>query len=289
MNRLVLFAAVCGGALAATGAQAVTVLDTSLPLVNATNGSGTAVTTVTPGVGVTTTTTGPGGSGNRVSATFAPLQWQQRNVGAGGTVGITTNYARSGNGSAYFAGVDGNSKADLEYYFTSGLSLATVTASYDWLRDGGSTNNNLQQAAFRFFVDQDGNLGTSTDRGYMVYEWTYNNPGPAPTDTWVTANIDASAFLWTTGGLLDAFNVFNRDLSGWRALMPNATVLGLSVGTGSGWNGVYEGAVDNVSYRVGSGPATTFNFEVTEVSEPAALALFGIGLAGLIGLRRRRG
>jgi len=45
--------------------------------------------------------------------------------------------------------------------------------------------------------------------------------------------------------------------------------------------------VDNISYRFGSGPLVTTNFEV--VPEPTTMALFGLGLLGAAGglLRRK--
>jgi hypothetical protein len=67
----------------------------------------------------------------------------------------------------------------------------------------------------------------------------------------------------------------------------NATLFVISVnaGIGSGWNGTFKGAVDNITFGF-NGTYTTYNFEV--VPEPASMVALGSGLIGLLGLRRRK-
>lgn len=278
------------GAASAAQAAPTTVYDTDLPLVNATVGLGTATTTSVAGVGVTTTTAGPGGGANRVSAPLAADQWQQRNVGGGGTVGITTAYANAGNGSAFFAGTSGDSKADLELYFSAPVTLASVTGlSYDWYTDSSSTNPPGQHVALRMYVDADGNLATSNDRGYLVYEQIYNLADAAGEDQWIDAQISGATKLWSTGGLPNTFT-YQTSLSQWQASLTGATVLGLSIGSGSGWNGSFVGAADNVTLQRGTQPELSWNFEVAPnaVPEPGSLALVALALGGLAVARRRR-
>ncbi|BCW99847.1 MAG: hypothetical protein KatS3mg024_2674 [Armatimonadota bacterium] len=152
---------------------------------------------VTSPVGVYTEP-GPTSSGDP----FAFEQWLRINVRNGGSVGITGTYPRSGNGSMWLSG-PANAKADAEYYFNLNASylLSDVSAfSYDWYRSSSSTALAHLHPALRLFVDRDGNLLTSNDRGYLVYERAYNpNTSPVPTDQWVTDDA-INAKLWSTGG-----------------------------------------------------------------------------------------
>ncbi len=225
---------------------------------------------------------------------FAFDQWLRTNVRNSGSVGITGAYPRSGNGSMWMSG-PANAKADAEYYFNLNASylLSNVTAfSYDWYRSSSSTAAAHYHPSLRLFVDKDGDLSTSTDRGYLVFERAYNpSVSPVPTDQWVTDNA-LGAYLWSTGGLPDPFSVYNRTLSDWASLMPNARVLGISSGIGSGWDGSFDGAVDNITIGFGS-TVTTYNFElaaVTPIPEPVFFqmgALMGLSGLGLLRLRRK--
>jgi|DewCreStandDraft_4_1066084.scaffolds.fasta_scaffold32753_2 hypothetical protein len=229
-----------------------------------------------------------------VNDPFAFDQWLRRNVKNGGSVGITGTYPRSGNGSMWMSG-PANAKADAEYYFNLNASylLSNVTAfSYDWYRSSSSTAASHYHPALRLFVDGDGNLLTTSDRGYLVFERAYNpSVSPVPTDQWVTDNA-LGANLWATGGLPGAFNVYNRTLADWAGLLPNARVLGISAGIGSGWNGTFDGAVDNITIGFGSS-VTTYNFELAAaapIPEPVFFqmgALMGLSGLGLLRLRRR--
>lgn len=255
---------------------------------------------------------GAPGSGQAVGATG----WGYNNVRSNGTIGINIANPRSGNGSVLMSTPTG-AKADIEYYNVSGgnlVSMGSLSAlnslSYDWYRDSSSTAAVHYHPAMRILFDADGNFTTTTDRGYLVFELAYN-PGPpaaVPTDTWVTNDIynfygaGSSANLWMVnfgnpnGSVLE---IFNRDLQDWVGSnnpnsnypsLQNAVVYGLSAGLGSGWDGTFTGAVDNIRIGFTGSDPTTYNFEVqSPVPEPTSLALFGAGLAGvLFGQRRRR-
>jgi hypothetical protein len=253
------------------------------------------------------------GSSNQGEAVGAS-GWYYNNVRNGGTAGISTDYARSGNGSALLAGTQGpsgaSSKADIEYlangmqvlgnYYAAGslgLLRDLSEMQYDWYRSSTSDASAWLHPVLRVLVDADGDLNTTGDRGGLVFELIYNGVGTASTDTWVTSLITGDSYVWNFGlGLGFAANInitpyaYDAKLSEWQAYLPNASILGFSSGIGSGW-GAFEGAVDNIAWTIG-GQTTTSNFEVrgaTAVPEPASLALVGLGIAGLAMVRRRRG
>jgi hypothetical protein len=164
--------------------------------------------------------------------------------------------------------------------------------SYDWYRNSTSTNPAAQQPALRVLLDLDGDV-TTNDRAGLVFETAYNGlPLTATTDTWVTSTIGAATNLWSFGALGFANGGYAVTLAQWQAdaRLANAIVVGFSAGIGSGWNGVFNGAVDNIAWTI-NGQTSTTNFEVrpgqTAVAAPAALALFGLGVLALGALRRR--
>ena len=218
--------------------------------------------------------------------------WFYNNVRYNGHVGIRTDLPRSGNGSVWFKGTQGplgdSSKADIEYLPTRPLGTLNNLSllSYEWYRKSGSyTAHAHYHPVLRIWLSND----TGTRKGYLVFERAYNAPwytSAVPTNTWVGDSITDSTVLWSTGSLPDALAVYNRTLSQWKSLIGDYKVYRISAGIGSGW-GTFEGAVDNISYRFGSGPIVTTNFEV--VPEPTTMALFGLGLLGAAGglLRRK--
>ncbi|MEO7456704.1 MAG: PEP-CTERM sorting domain-containing protein [Gemmatimonadaceae bacterium] len=252
----------------------------------------------------TGTVTNPGGPD--MNDPFAFDTWLRDNVRAGSTVGITNTYARSGNGSAQMTGTIANtSKADMEYYFggqyITPFSLSSLSAaSYEWLRNSSSTANGFLVPSLRFMIDEDGNFNTTTDRSILIYEPIYNGTTTAAVDTWVSEAINGTSNLWWRqfnpgntvvdpfGQQLNAYQSATGVTSAGRTITGNSVVYGLSSGIGSGWNGTFDGAVDNIEVAYGNNDVT-FNFETTTATpEPATLVLFATGFMGVVGFARKR-
>lgn len=244
---------------------------------------------------------------------FGHSNWVYNNTRGGGSVGIRTNYPRNGNGSVYFSSPSGTGKADIEYFADpvnaggnfapnplnpSSLlgTLGQLTAlSYEWYRDSGSTVVWYVHPTLRLGIVRL-NPDNSVNVGYLVFERIYNGfSGAAPTDTWVFDDIIASNYkLWATASLgfgdpnANINNVL-KTISEWvdaaNAVGAQLFVVSVNAGIGSGWNGQFTGAVDNITFGF-NGNSNTYNFEV--VPEPASLITIGAGLASLLGLRRRR-
>lgn len=239
----------------------------------------------TPTTGYTTTFTGSSVSVSPITGYPGWYYWGRGNA----TVGITSTYPRNGTGSFYLQGVDGSSQGGVGYGTVGVLGKLAdfVGASYDWYRDSKSTNPNTQAPAFALIVDFDGNLSTKNDQGkYLTYEPIYNGKSPSvPADAWQTENISKTSIFWS--GFVSS-SVFQPLDSYWLTNYPNAVVLGFTAYFGSGWNGQFYGAVDNLSWQFNNqSVAGPFNFEV-EVPEPASLAAFGAAMLGLAAIRYRR-
>jgi hypothetical protein len=218
------------------------------------------------------------------------------------TAGITTANPRNGNGSVQMSLTDGSGKADYAYTwgYDSARTLGTLTSlSYDWYRTGASIAGLMP--AFRLFYDADGSAATTGDQGYLVFEQTYNGgAGSVVSDQWVSTdlmNVNMWQRQFTPGLTVEAYNVSLADWTSGTNQPANAdrlnastAILGIEFGIGSGWNGAFNGFVDNVSFGFG-GNTTTFNFETAAaaaVPEPGSIALLGMGVLGLVATRRRK-
>jgi len=229
--------------------------------------------------------TNPGPT-NAASPTAGFDRWYANNVRNGGGVGVTDTYARNGKGSIEFSG-PANAKADYEYYFSAAnrFNLNSLNAlSFDYLRGASSSAGAQYHPSLRLFVTD------GTRSGYLVYEGIYNGQPTATVGGFVTNDVIGAKF-WSTGSLPDAAARYDRTLNDWATLIPNLQVVGLSTGIGSGWNGSFAGAVDQITYGTATG-STTFNFDTAAaggVPEPASWAMM-IGGFGVVGgtLRRRK-
>jgi uncharacterized repeat protein (TIGR01451 family) len=217
----------------------------------------------------------------------SPDDWTAANIAGSATVGMTTTQPRgdapNNFGSLEFNSPDGSGKADYRKTWDPAAfpsrTLGNLTAlSYEWYRDGSSTNPAVQAPALRIFY-----LTEANESGYLVYEPVYNEyQAGAPTNTWVSSNVFAGNLWMRAFGppgnrTIDDYNV---SLAEWLAntdeegspidddadsdvphvLGPTTKIVGIEVGIGSGWNGVFKGFVDNIVISFGSDTITA-NFE----------------------------
>ena len=260
-----------------------------------------------PAPGDSFTNTGSTNQGSN----FGNANWVYNNTRGGGSVGIRTNYPRSGNGSVYFNSTSSSGKADIEYFaspvnsggnFVPNLNQSSILGplsalshlSYEWYRDSSSTAPDHLHPVLRLGILRV-NQDNSINLGYLVFERIYNGFGAAPTNSWQSDNIISSSYkMWATRSLgfgdpnVNIYDVL-KTIPEWLTAASNANatlyVISVNAGIGSGWNGTFTGAVDNITFGFNN-TYTTYNFEV--VPEPASMVALGSGLIGLLGLRRRK-
>lgn len=231
-----------------------------------------------------------------------PQGWLPANVVGGGSVAITGTEPQSGNGSLEFNGTSGSSKADYTLAVTPFRLADLSNFSIDLYRDGSSTVAGHLAPAVRLLVS---NGQTTNSTSYLISEPVYNGGGTIATNTWTTFNLLDDNYwqrAFKTTPPNQTIEIYNRTLTDWLAtgtvtdggghtsniVGPDAMVLAIEIGIGSGWSGTTKMFADNLTVGV-NGQDTTYNFEVSNgVPEPMTFVLMGAGLAGIAALRRRR-
>ena len=181
-----------------------------------------------------------------------------------------TQFGSEAYGSMEYSLESSADKAGFTYIFPEPFPFSELLGGgYDWYRDAISDNPPAQSPALFFTIDADGDEGTTDDRFGLKYEAIYNGiTSPMPEDTWVTAVIGSTTNLWSHNApeVADRF-VFNITLSDWQTEYPDATVLLVGCDAGSGWDGVFKGAVDLIQIETPSG-TQTFDFELVPDFRP---------------------
>ncbi len=106
-----------------------------------------------------------------------------------------------------------------------------------------------------------------------------------------------SGIFWATNARLGptfaAANGGQKTLAEWISANSDGvlTTYGFTAGVGSGWNGQFTGAIDDLRFGVDGQEAAAFNFEVASVAavpEPASWAMMIVGMGAIGGSLRRR-
>ncbi|ARU04086.1 hypothetical protein CCO03_04820 [Comamonas serinivorans] len=185
--------------------------------------------------------------------------WQRTNVRVGSSAGITADYPNASTASGLLTSDSVNGKADWQYLAATPLGPLSSfrSATYQWYRDGASTVAGHFSPLLRMLVDVDGNPAT-TDLAWVIYErGAIDAVTPVPTDTWVTETIDGDTRVWvhqvgSTNNqvpytrMADFAAGTHVPEAGGTQITGASLILGLQAGIGSGWDGVFRGAVDHI-------------------------------------------
>ncbi len=228
-------------------------------------------------------------------------------VGQGGNL---ENNAPSTGAVRLSTTADNSSRAEVriaDNFGTVGDFITHGSLSYDYYHESGAPNPNIAPAIkFEITDFSSPNLDLFAT---FIFEPIYNSGGPLTFDDWNSVFITGnSGNFWHTTIYNQNGLIFDNTLSDWNAAFNlvfggahtdtflNANIFSISLGLGSGTPD-QTGYIDNVNFmsRDAAGnpivlAASFESLEVAAVPLPAALPLYGTGLAllGFFGWRKRR-
>lgn len=221
-----------------------------------------------------------------------------RETKSGASVGINTNDPRNGNGSVWFNANGTNQKSEIAMStaFTSGGDSAGILGAFDnvsaFSADTLTVSSNVGNASTILRLE----LYNGTTYGSLVFDtsWTPSHSPTVTNGVWTNYDIVGSDYwLRATSSLNTLYGPgsstnYERTWSDWKSVLAGKGFSVISANAGMGtFDGQFEGAMDNLTLGFGAN-IQSFNFEAASVPEPASLSILGLGLLGVLRLRRSK-
>lgn len=221
-----------------------------------------------------------------------------RETQSGASVGINTNDPYNGNGSVWFNANGTNQKSEIAMStaFSPAGDSAGVLGAFDavsvFSADTMTVSSNVGNASTVLRLE----LFNGTTYGSLVFDtsWTPSHSPTVTNGVWTNYDIGGSNYyMRATSGINALYDPgagtnHERTWADWKSVLAGQGFMVISANAGIGtFNGQFEGAMDNLTLGFGNN-VQSFNFEAAPVPEPASLSILGLGLLGVLRLRRSK-